>query len=269
MYRVSVKVMPKPEVLDAQGRTLIDSLGDPSVKNCSIGKHIEFMLAESSKEKALEKAKAANSCEVLGPQTPRDISSKVGTNPITFKTAPSYTKMNLCNIHFHKNAEHKGPEFSTFKGEAKDGGYACNKSDSLTPEQLKPVTGACKGIQPGDTVEVHWVHSSCDITPGPTLGACLADTCTDPVLRVETQVFLLVNDSKAKDFSKYRYQEKINGFHQAKFLSSRNGAVQFLGSTTGPKYNNKTCSPYKVNWSVSPNCNTSVSYTHLTLPTKA
>jgi len=23
-------------------------------------------------------------------------------------------KMNLCNIHFHKNAEHKGPEFSKY-----------------------------------------------------------------------------------------------------------------------------------------------------------
>ena len=65
-----------------------------------------------------------------------------------------------------------------------------------------------------------------------------------------------MNDSKAKDFSRYDYKEKVNGFHQAQYLPSRSGAVQFLGSTTGPKYNNKTCSPFKVNWSVTPNCNT-------------
>jgi len=212
--------------------------------------------SNTSKEEATNKVKDVNSCEVSGPQTPRDISSKVGTNPITFKAAPSFSKMNLCNIHFHKNAENKGPEFSMFKGDKEDGGYACNNTSSLTEAQLKPVTGACKGIAPGDTVEIHWVHSSCDITPGPTLGACLADTCKDPVLRVETQVFLLVNDSKATNFSRYQYKGKVDGLHQAKYLPSRTGAVQFLGSTTGPKYNNKTCSPFKVNWSVSPKCKT-------------
>ena len=47
----------------------------------------------------------------------------------------------------------------------------------------------------------------------------------------------------------------MDGFHQAGALPDRTGAVQFLGSTTGPKYNNRTCSPLKVNWSVSPKCN--------------
>ncbi len=196
-----------------------------------------------------------NACVNSGPQTPRDISMKEGTNPVTFEVAPSFSKMNLCNIHFHKNAENKGPEFSVFKGDSKTGGYACNKTETLTDKQLSAVSGACKGIRTGDTVEVHWVHTSCDIKPGPTLGACLAEDCKNPVLKVETQVFVLVNDPKAQNFDQFRYKEKVNGFHQAKMLPSRSGAVQFLGSTTGPKYNNQTCSPFKVNWSVSPKCN--------------
>ena len=44
----------------------------------------------------------------FGPQAPRDIGSLVGTNNRVFGPAPSYAQMNLCNIHFHKNAEHKG-----------------------------------------------------------------------------------------------------------------------------------------------------------------
>lgn len=200
--------------------------------------------------------KSDNLCQNLGPQTPRDISSKAGTNAVTFTKAPSPAEMNLCNIHFHKNAEHKGPQFSIHKGDAKDGGYACLGSNSLSQKQLRPVTGgACEGIEAGDTVEVHWVHSSCDIKPGPTLGSCLSDDCAEPVLRVETQVFLLVNDSTAQPFDAYTYLGNASGFHQARSLPRRKGAVEFLGSTTGPKYNNETCSPLKVNWSVSPKCN--------------
>jgi len=34
-------------------------------------------------------------CEGFGPQTPRDITSKGGTNPVQFNFAPSYKEMNL------------------------------------------------------------------------------------------------------------------------------------------------------------------------------
>lgn len=37
----------------------------------------------------------------FGPQAPRDIDAKNGTNDIIFGTAPASTEMNLCNIHFH------------------------------------------------------------------------------------------------------------------------------------------------------------------------
>ena len=44
----------------------------------------------------------------FGPQSPRNIDIKAGTNTIMFEAAPASNHMNLCNIHFHKNAEHAG-----------------------------------------------------------------------------------------------------------------------------------------------------------------
>ena len=43
--------------------------------------------------------------------------------------------------------------------------------------------------------------------------------------------------------------------HQAKALPTHTGTpIVFAGSTTGPKYTEKKCSPYQVTWSVRPNC---------------
>lgn len=199
-------------------------------------------------------------CLDMGPQTPRDISSKVGTNMTKFKLAPASTELNLCNIHTHTNAEHKGPGFNVFVNDTDSGGYACNDAKNLTAEELKDPTdgnGAYKGVKPGDTIEVHWVHTSCDITPGEGLGSCLADSCTDPVLRVEAQVFLVVNDpANALDFTTMDYKGKAaNGMHQAGMIPSDTGTpVVFRGSTTGPSYTQSTCSPLSVTWSVRPEC---------------
>ena len=201
----------------------------------------------------------ADLCVGMGPQTPRDISNTAGLNPVTFPMAPDATEMNLCNIHTHTNAEHKGPGFDVFVGDGENGGYACSAASSLTEEELLDPTGgtrAFKGVKPGDTIEVHWVHSSCDITPGEGLGSCLSETCTDPVLRVEAQTFLVVNDSDALNFNDYAYAGTIrNGLHQPKAIPSDTGTpVVFRGSTTGPSYNQSTCSPLQVTWSVRPMC---------------
>lgn len=198
-------------------------------------------------------------CLDMGPQTPRDISNITGTNGVEFPMAPAYTEMNLCNIHTHTNAEHKGPDFSVFVNDTDNGGYACNETSSLTEAQLvDPMngSGAFKGVKPGDTIEVHWVHTSCDIKPGEGLGSCLSEECTNPLLRVEAQTFLLVNDSSALDFNDYNYTGTIrNGFHQADGIPSDMGTpVVFRGSTTGPSYNQSTCSPLNVTWSVRPQC---------------
>lgn len=215
---------------------------------------------ETSSETLLSKTSKSDICTDMGPQTPRDISSLSGKNLLKFAMAPASTEMNLCNIHTHTNAEHKGPGFSVFVNDSENGGYACNDAKDLTPnELLDPFKGkgAYKGVKPGDTIEVHWVHTSCDISPGEGLGACLTDTCTDPLLRVETQVFLVVNDPvNAFDFTKMDYQGKsANGVHQAGMIPSTTGnPVVFRGSTTGPSYTQSTCSPMQVTWSVRPQC---------------
>lgn len=107
-------------------------------------------------------------------------------------------------------------------------------------------------LEPGDTIEVHYVHTTARVKPGPTLGACLSDELKNPQLRVETQVFVLVNDESAADFVELTKVETINGVAQAPNIPTDTGAaVQYLGSTTGPGYN-ETGSPYQVSWSVRP-----------------
>jgi len=204
-------------------------------------------------------AVAEDICEGFGPQTPRDISSQAGANQRSFTLAPAASRLNLCNIHFHTQAEHKGPGFSLFAGSGEHGGYRCNDTDQLTPAQLEDPSGghgACHGVKPGDTIEVHWVHSSCAVSPGEGLGSCLSNQCANPQLRVEAQVFLVVNDETALDFGAFVDNGmEVDGLHQAKALPTGTGQpVVFTGSTTGPKYTQQTCSPLQVTWSVRPNC---------------
>lgn len=207
-----------------------------------------------------EKSETGSVCEGYGPQTPRDIDSKVGTNPVDFSLAPASSNMNLCNIHFHKNAEHKAKDFAIYAGDkpnGEGGGYQCAISKKLSKKELRSVKGdVCKGLKPGDTIEVHWVHSSCTVKPGPGLGSCLSEQCANPNLRVETQVFTLVNDSNALDFNTMDYKGGMsNGYHQPAAIPMDTGKpVEFLGSTTGPKYTEKVCSPLLVSWSVRPKC---------------
>jgi len=195
----------------------------------------------------------------FGPQSPRDIDAMKGANAISFATAPSYTAMNLCNIHFHKNAEHKGGEFTKYAGNGDGKGYQSGfkYSGKLSKSELAKVSGeVCPSdhgsLMPGDTIELHYVHSSAQIKPGPTLAACLNENIMNPQLRVETQVFVLVNDDKAADFMKLTAVGEKNGVYQALNIPSDTGApVQYAGSTTGPSYNEKG-SPLQVSWSVRP-----------------
>ena len=201
-------------------------------------------------------AYAQEVCAGYGPQTPRDISVKSGANDRLFTLAPASAEMNLCNIHFHAQAEHKGPGYKIFAGATDDGGYQCNETASLTEAQLAPLEGACEGVKPGDTIETHWVHSSCDVTPGEGLGSCLSESCANPQLRVEAQVFVVVNDVNAPDFRDYAHGgSMVDGLAQAKALPTGAGEpVVFAGSTTGPSYTEQKCSPLQVTWSVRPAC---------------
>lgn len=221
-----------------------------------------FLLALSSVSvfASGDSAKAGAACQGFGPQTPRDIDSISGKNPQTFAVAPKYQNMNLCNIHFHNNAEHKARDFAIYAGDGEHGhggGYQCAMSKSLSKAELAaPAEDICHGLKPGDTIEVHWVHSSCQIKPGKGLGSCLNEKCANPDLRVETQVFTLVNDSKAMNFMDFAYSGNVvKGRHQARALPKGTGKpVEFIGSTTGPKYTESACSPYQVTWSVRPGC---------------
>jgi len=204
---------------------------------------------------------AADICQGYGPQAPRDIASAAGANPRAFATAPAAAAMNLCNIHFHAQAEHKGPGFAVAAVDAGEhGGFRCAGSDALTEAEMAAPAHrgahACHGVAPGDTVEIHWVYTTCDATPGKGLGACLTDACANPQLRVESQVFLVVNDSTATRFGDFAYAgHVVGGRHQPRGLPTESGApVVFAGSTTGPSYSDAKCSPMQVTWSVRPEC---------------
>lgn len=195
----------------------------------------------------------------FGPQSPRDLALRKGSNTRAFAAAPAYQKMNLCNIHFHKNAEHKGGEFTTLAeddhGHGGYGGYKYNgklsaaESKSLEADVCKSEHG---GLQVGDTIEMHYVHSTAQVVPGPTLNSCLSESLSNPQLRVEAQVFVLVNDPKAADFTELAKVGQVNGYHQALNIPKTTGRpVQYAGSTTGPAYNEKG-SPLQVSWSVRP-----------------
>ncbi|MGD8483315.1 MAG: delta-class carbonic anhydrase [Thioalkalispiraceae bacterium] len=195
----------------------------------------------------------------FGPQAPRDLGSKTGNNHITFNGAPAYTQMNLCNIHFHKNAEHKGGEFTQYAGNGDGHGYQSGYqyTGSLSAAELAPTRhticpSAHGDLSPGDTIEVHYVHSSAQIKPGPSLSSCLNESIKNPQLRVETQVYVLVNDNKALDFGKLTKHGRKNGLYQALNIPANTGTpIQYAGSTTGPGYNEKG-SPFQVTWSVRP-----------------
>lgn len=209
---------------------------------------------------AEQRTKLANAVAAgFGPQAPRDLRDMNGENKRVFGLAPAFTQMNLCNIHFHKGAEHVGGEFTTYlgngDGEGHETGFAYD--GTLTEAELTPIAapigkGDHGSLMPGDTIEVHFVHTTADIQPGPTLGACLSDSNGNPQLRVETQVMVMVNDAAAHDFTKLASLSEVDGYWQAPNLPADTGMpIVYTGSTTGPSYN-EVASPFEVTWSVRP-----------------
>lgn len=169
------------------------------------------------------------------------------------------TLAELAGEQDHKNAEHKGGEFDKYAGPGDGHGYQSGYvyTGLLTAAEAKPLAAeVCKsehgGLNAGDTVEVHYVFSTAQVQPGETLGACLSDADKNPQLRVEAQVFVLVNDTQAGDFTRLTAVGTAGGYHQALNIPADTGTpVQYAGSTTGPTYNEKG-SPFQVSWSVRP-----------------
>jgi len=195
----------------------------------------------------------------FGPQSPRDLNVKKGLNKRLFAESPSYQEMNLCNIHFHKNAEHRGGEFTSFAGygDGNGNGTGFKFSGKLSAAESRPLdSDVCRsdhgGLNVGDTIEVHYVHSTAQVAPGPTLKSCLSEAHINPQLRVEAVVLVLVNDDKALDFLQMTKLTEVKGYYQAVNIPRNAGKpVRYAGSTTGPTYNEKG-SPLQVSWSVRP-----------------
>lgn len=217
--------------------------------------HVPDDVIEAQRAKLAENTAGAG----FGPQSPRDIDAAAGANPRRFSMAPDYRQMNLCNIHFHEGAEHRGGEFTRYAGNGDGKGYGTGYlyAGELSAAELAPLGhpvggGKHGGLEPGDTVELHYVHSTAPVAPGPTLGACLSDAVMNPQLRVEAQVFVLVNDDSAMDFHHLTELGMRGGLHQALNIPGNTGTpVLYAGSTTGPGYN-ETGSPLEVTWSVRP-----------------
>jgi hypothetical protein len=188
-----------------------------------------------------------------------------GSNARKTFFAPPARLMNLCNIHIHKNAEHKGPGFDRSAGGGEHGGWECTagfEAQSVEMQDPGNYMGGFPEVKVGDTIEAHWVFTSCDVTPGKGLTSCMTDRCKNPVLRVESQVFMVLNKPQSlrwrgTNFADYAYKgNMVNGLHQPLALpgGGPSDQVTYAGSTTGPKYSDKECSPYHVTWSVRDYC---------------
>ena len=174
-----------------------------------------------------------NQCIGAGPQAPRDIDSAAGSNGVIFTQAPAAQEMNLCNIHFHRNAEHKSAAYSTYVEDGSNSGWACSEPAPGRLAMEHAEYKGCEGIAPGDTIEIHWVYTTCDtdtagVTPmGGGLNACLTSICSNPQLRVVAQVFVLQENGEMK--------------FTATPDSHGDPTVVYTGSTTGTTYSNKHC----------------------------
>ena len=74
----------------------------------------------------------------------------------------------------------------------------------------------------------------------------------NPQLRVEAQVYVVVNDNEAMDFASLMEVGEVDSYHQAVNIPNDTGTpVSYAGSTTGPSYN-EAGSPLQVSWSVRP-----------------
>ncbi|EAV40657.1 hypothetical protein SIAM614_00407 [Stappia aggregata IAM 12614] len=195
----------------------------------------------------------------FGPQSPRDIDNRWGNNRRVFSTVPDRSRMTLCDIHFHKNAEHRGGDFTTFAGNGDGRGYGTGflydgrlSAAELAPRQRPVGSNTGDELIPGDTIEIHFVFSTIKATLGNGLGTCLSETIGNPQLRVEAVVAVLVNDPGAADLVKMARVENHGGLNQVPNLPMDLGVpVVYAGSTTGPAYNEKG-SPFQVTWSVRP-----------------
>lgn len=219
-----------------------------AVKRCMV-KGVDRVLASEECKVACGSCEVAEAAPVLHcvdaePQSPRDVSEGyVGTmdsrvDPLGFEVIDHLVHV---NTHFHLGAEHRSEgEYDLQMPEINVGWY-CH-DDHLTEAQLEPYEFQwCHDVHVGETHEFHWVHSSAGVGLGPGLGGAFA-SANNPFVAVQAQVFLVVNDD-----------DHVNDdlLHHTTFSDD---VVRYLGSTTGPSYNNDVCSPYQISWHVDRTC---------------
>lgn len=215
---------------------------------CGQGPVVEETPTDSAQDES-----TTGTCVAAGPQSPRDIDRRSGENPVTFAKAPPFVDMNLCDIHFHRFAEHRAAGYPTQKGSGEHAGYVCQGREPAaeTHAESEPGAGGCSNVALGDSIEVHWVFTTCDVEPGPGLDSCFSPVCTNPQLRVEAKVFYLsalsADEERELDFARFAATADAT-------LPAAEGSVEYLGSTTGPSFNDEECSEFQVTWNVRPAC---------------
>ena len=230
-----------------------------------ISEHTTDTHAVSDETIAAQRAELTHSLDgTEGAQSPRDIDSLTGSNTKATTTAPAFTQMNLCDIHFHISAEHKGGEFTEYAGNGDGHGYGTGykysgelthaETETYHHDDSEVFTNEHNPLHAGDTFEVHYVYTSnAGESLGNSLGTCLIGE--NPLLRVETQVYVAVNDNTAADFTVLNAVTgdgtEGNLYQAANIPSDTGTAVHYEGSTTGAGYNEKV-SPYQVTWNVRP-----------------
>jgi len=210
-----------------------------------------------------------------GPIGPADVSDDaVGTRPPLFRPQSTVGRLQSTQPHMHKWAEHKSKGQYDIPGPAEaTKGFECDKS-GLTPAQLAPfayqfcqpqpditncsfaaipgaapevtrgdVPCALSRVNPGDTIEIHWPHTSGSTSPlGP-----FDDVVSNALLVVQAQVFLVVNDPK------YEMDVQLFLTHWNEALAAED-SVAYVGSPTGDHDNRNMCYSNQNTWLVDRKC---------------
>jgi hypothetical protein len=197
-------------------------------------------------------------CDFAGPQTPRDVTGVDGTNSYKVEGLQRTTStegMRICNVHFHRFAEHRSQgQYDVDRGRE---GWACRRADA-TSDDGQGAPGEDGGldeqapVQDGDTIEVHWAHTSCPqelidesiaaaLEKDPKAITGLAPcACPGAEIVFEARVFRVSKDSGLDTLTNTP-------------PPPTGELARFFGSTTGAVYNGK-CSPIQSGWRVDKSC---------------
>jgi len=206
-------------------------------------------------------------------------------------TTDPYFMTSMCpvNVHWHLGAEHysvgeydengSGPHGGrdlddwakrNLAEESVRAGFRCNHYDKDDEKFTKEYEWKhCKGMEVGETYEVHWPHSAAGAcgsvdqyqTPFYDGVFCNLDKATFDALAAESlqniasavgvqgQVFTVVNDEK------YYYPDMMRGMIVDADMEMGVHMTKYTGSTTGTSRDNDICSSYTpITWQVDRKC---------------